>query len=87
MGHHLLMRSREHTPARSADLITAETPEAFLLAGSRALEAAPMVAASAPAAASMAVAPLMAAVEGIGDLMYMDLDVIKIQEWRKCNAA
>ena len=61
------MRSREHTPARSADLITAETFEAFRLAGNRALEAAPTVAALTPAAASTAVAALMAAVEGIGN--------------------
>src|SRR6185369_10263330 len=35
----LLTFSREHAPARSADLITAETFEAFPLAGGRALEA------------------------------------------------
>jgi hypothetical protein len=35
----LLTFSREHAPARSADLTTAETFEAFPLAGGRALEA------------------------------------------------
>src|SRR5258708_15744373 len=34
--------SQEHIPARSVALITAEIPEAFLLAGGRALEAARM---------------------------------------------
>jgi hypothetical protein len=63
-------------------LITEETPEASLLAVSRALEAAPMV-----AAASTAVVVLMAAVEGIGDRMRTHLEFVKIQEWRECNGA
>jgi hypothetical protein len=62
-------------------LITEETPEASLLAVSRALEAAPMV-----AAVSMLAAPT-AAVEGIDDREHTHLDLVKIQEWRKCNAA
>jgi hypothetical protein len=32
------------------------------------------------------VAALMAAVEGIDDRKSTHLDLIKIQEWRKCNA-
>jgi len=40
----LLTFSQEHAPARSADLITAETFEAFPLVGSRALEAVLMAA-------------------------------------------
>jgi hypothetical protein len=83
MGHHLLMRSREHTPARSADLITAETSEAFRLAGSRALEADSTVAAVlTQAAASMAVAARMAVAEGIDDRKYTHLELVKIQQWR-----
>src|SRR5579872_403048 len=73
MAGRLHIRSQEHTLAHSVALITAEMPEAFLLADSRALEAEPMVADLAPAAASMvaevfmAVVALMAAVEGTGN--------------------
>jgi len=85
MGGHLPMRRQEHTPVRSADSITAETPRAFLLAGSRALEA--TVAALAPAAAFMAVAASMAEAEGTGDRLHRHLEFVTIQEWRECHAA
>src|SRR6266849_5904598 len=41
-GLRVFMVSQEHTPTRLVALITAEIPEAFLLAGGRALEAARM---------------------------------------------
>src|ERR1700682_1299475 len=59
----LLMRSPERTPARSVDSITAEIPEAFPLAGTRALGVDPMAeAASTAAVASTAVVPSTAVV-------------------------
>ena len=74
------MRSPEHAPARSADLITAEMSEAFPLAGSQALEVVHMVGVLTPAAASMA------AVEGIDDRIHPRFELVKIQERRECNA-
>jgi len=72
MVAHRHTRSQEHTPARSVALITAEMSEAFPRAGSRALEADPMVGVDSMVAAvvSTAVEVATAAVEDIGNRMY-----------------
>jgi len=55
-GLRLLTFSQEHGPGHSVGLITVETPEAFPLAGGRALEVDPME-----------VVSMVAAVDGITD--------------------
>jgi hypothetical protein len=67
---HLHTRSQEHTPARSVALITAEMSEAFLLAGNRALEAAPMVGVDSMVAVDSTAVEVATAVEDIGNRMY-----------------
>jgi hypothetical protein len=72
MDLRLLTRSQEHTPARSADLITEEMPEAFLPAGSRALPVDHMVAAVSKV--GVAFTAVAASTEAVAVTAVVDID-------------